>query len=47
MYVLALMTKLWVIIPENMKKLYEGILTLFQQKQFCGENCFKYFTVLV
>lgn len=41
------MVKYWVQNIEEFKNLYEGILSLFQQRMYCGENCFRFFRVLV
>jgi hypothetical protein len=36
LHVLALMTIFWVHTSDNLKKMYEGVLSLFQQRSFCG-----------
>jgi len=47
LHVLALMTKFWVTSVANLRELYDGILEMFQQRMYCGENCFRFLCVLV
>ena len=47
LYVLAVMVKFWVQDSHDIRRLYDGILTLVQQRMYCGENCMRFFAVLV